>query len=34
MNGDSFTPFMEKVEKSQAILSTGDPYQNSVSLLD
>jgi hypothetical protein len=33
INGDSFTPFMEKVEKSQAILSTGDPHQDSVSLL-
>ena len=33
MNGDSFTPFMEKVEKGQAILSAGDPHQDSVSLL-
>src|SRR5512139_2468046 len=31
--GNSFAPFMEKVEKSQAILSAGDPHQDSVSLL-
>jgi hypothetical protein len=33
MDRDSFTPFTEKVEKSQAILSAGDPHQDSVSLL-
>jgi hypothetical protein len=34
MNGDSSASFVEEVKESEAILSSGDSYQNSVSLLD
>jgi len=34
MDGNSLAPFMEEVEKRQAIFSSRDPYQNAVSLLD
>jgi hypothetical protein len=34
MNGNSLAPFMEEVKKCQAILSSRDSDQNSVSFFD
>ena len=33
-DGNALASFMEKVEQCQAILTTGDPHQNAVPLLD
>ncbi len=34
MDGDALASLVEKVKQRQAVLSTGDPHQNTVSLLD